>query len=102
VIGYDSKTETVENQMRSLTGAFAIEEGPEPVNTKTILYPFAIQYPKERLKFYAYKKEEQTKWLMAIKSAIGYLSLSEYYEVKVRFMIKIFFRNHWVKESLES
>ncbi len=80
---YNSKSDTENNGMYSLTGSFVREELAEIMQKKLPLYPLRIYFGPTQLVLYAIKKEECDKWVKALKEAIGYSNLSDYYELKV-------------------
>jgi len=69
--------------MFSLTGSLVREELAEIMQKKLPLYPLRIFFGPSQLLLYAIKLEERAKWVKAIKEAIGYSNLSDYYEMKV-------------------
>jgi serine/threonine protein kinase len=55
---------------------------PELIGEIT-MYPFSIIYTQQKTgTFYAASKEEQQKWVNAIKKVIGYANLLDFYELK--------------------
>lgn len=70
--------------MYSLIGSLIREESEEIMLAKSVLYPFRIFFGPSYLHLYAIKKEEKARWVQALKEAIGYSNLSDYYELRVR------------------
>ncbi len=70
--------------MRLLTGAFVKEMTAEVVNAKTIIHPFILQIGNVKTKYYAYKRDDQQRWIKCIREVIGYSNLEDFYEIEVR------------------
>lgn len=83
ILGYRAKTDELPSGMYSLIGSFIKEELQEIMDGKRVMAPFVLFFGANRLKLYALKKEEQEKWINALKDAIGYTKLTDYYELKV-------------------
>jgi len=79
---YNARTDVENNGMYSLTGSFVREELAEIMQKKLPLYPLRLFFGPTQLVLYAIKKEECEKWVNALKEAIGYSNLSDYYELK--------------------
>lgn len=69
--------------MHSLAGTFVKEELEEIFDKKTVLFPFSLCFLHNKKTFYAIKKDEKIGWVKALKEAIGYSSLYDFYELKV-------------------
>ena len=69
--------------MMSLTGSYVKEEMQEIIDGKRIMAPFVLYFGASKLRLYALKKEDQQKWVSALKEAIGYTNLTDHYELKV-------------------
>ncbi len=69
--------------IHSLVGGLIREEGEHLMLSKHVLYPFKIILGASFLTLYAIRKEEKDKWVQAIKEAIGYSNLSDFYDLKV-------------------
>lgn len=55
----------------------------EYLDSTTVLYPFTLIFPGNKPRtYYLLNKEDKEKWMEAIKKAIGYSNLFDYYEVK--------------------
>lgn len=80
--GYKDKDEANYKTMNSLIGCFVKEEPEEEISGKK-LYPFSIiiSQTKSR-KYYAEKTEDRNMWVNAIKTAVGYANITDYYELK--------------------
>ena len=72
--------------MHNLSGAFAQEEKPQPINGTTY-YPFSVIYPKKNRTYYCDKQNECREWVSKIRKATGYLNLTDIYDVKVRYSL---------------
>ena len=70
-------------KMRALTGVFIKEELEEVLDKKQVLCPFSLCFLQRKETLYATNKEDRAKWVKALKAAIGYASLSDFYELKV-------------------
>lgn len=68
--------------MHTLIGTFIKDELEDIFDKKTVLYPFSLYFMQTKKTFYALKKEEKASWMKALKEAIGYSSLYDYYELK--------------------
>ena len=82
-IEYNDKNQEDYISLYSLVGTLVREEMEELSIARRALYPFTIFFGPNSVRFYALKKEEQLKWTDALKEAIGYSHLSEFYTVKV-------------------
>jgi hypothetical protein len=67
--------------MKSLSGVYIKEEANTLHETGEPLFPFTLIFPNKRRIYYLKSLEEKNKWVNAIKNAIGYSSLSDFYEV---------------------
>ena len=78
---YNSKNDTESNGMYSLAGSYVKQELADIVQKKLPLYPLKIYFGPSQWTLFAIKKEESDKWAKALKDAIGYSNLSDYYEL---------------------
>jgi len=79
---YKKKSEDKHKGMHNLVGVF-IKEEPEEVIEGVTFYAFKLIFPGNKQRtYYLQKKEEKEQWVSAIKKAIGYASLFDYYEIK--------------------
>ena len=69
--------------MHSLVGIFIKSEKDEVLEgTTTVLYPFKIIFPINKVRvFYCRNLEERDKWVQHIKSAVGYSSIEDFYDI---------------------
>ena len=70
------------------------EELAEIMQKKLPLYPFKLFFGQTQLALYALKQEERAKWVKALKDAIGYANLSDFYDMKVCPYTITGYRNH--------
>ena len=92
-----NQKDTEYKEMHSLTGAFIKEELEEVFEKKQVLCPFSLCYLQRKETLYAANKEDRARWVKALKTAIGYASLSDYYEMKVLAALKA--RPNWATAS---
>ena len=78
---YKSKTSTESDSMYSLTGCFLNQGAPELVQKNVYVFPIIIHLGASKLTLYAVKKDDQDKWVKALKEAIGYSDLTDFYEL---------------------
>ena len=78
---YEKKTEEKANAVYSLVGSFLKEEPPEQLPKKLTIFPIRIFMQSTQLIVYAIKELEVKEWSKAIKAAIGYSDLRDYYEL---------------------
>ena len=85
---YKKKDDERHKDMHSLIGVFVKSEKEEALdgtNTATataMIYPFKIIFPVNKIRvFYCRNRDERSKWLQYLKTAIGYSSIEEYYEI---------------------
>jgi hypothetical protein len=72
--------------MHSLVGAFVQIGKDENFNEGASLFPFKITFPSKQVRiYYATIDEERSIWVKSLKSAIGYCSIEDYYEITVRY-----------------
>jgi hypothetical protein len=80
---YKNKKEEKHKQMHSLVGVFVKDEIEEQLDSTTVLYPFKLIFPGNKVRsYYLRNKEDKDKWVDAIKKVIGYSSLFDFYEIK--------------------
>lgn len=87
ILGYKNKEDPESKRMHSLAGTFIKEELEEIFDKKTILFPFSLCFLHNKKTLYAIKKDEKVGWVKALKEAIGYSSLYDFYELKVTFYL---------------
>jgi serine/threonine protein kinase len=68
--------------MLSLVGVYIKDEMEEVLDKKTVLYPFKLTFPSKTRVYYLLKKQDKIQWMEAIKKAIGYANLADFYEFK--------------------
>jgi hypothetical protein len=71
--------------MQSLICSFVRDELEEIFQPKLLLHPFTLHLGEMKMKLYAIKKDEKEAWLTALRGALNYSALTEFYEVKVTF-----------------
>lgn len=80
---YKHKNEEKHKGMHNLCGVFIKDDPEEYLDSTTVLYPFTLIFPGNKPRtYYLLKKEDKDKWMNAIKQAIGYSNLFDYYEIK--------------------
>lgn len=79
---YKRKEDANHKTMVNLISVFLKIEPDEPLDKKNTLYPFSLIFPNKERTFYLLKSDEREKWVNEIKKAIGYSSLTDYYDVK--------------------
>jgi tRNA A-37 threonylcarbamoyl transferase component Bud32 len=67
--------------MYALTNVFLREEEPEPYDENNYVYSFTLIFVSKERRFYCLKKDEYDEWVKVIKSALGYYSISTYYDI---------------------
>ena len=80
---FKNKAEVKHQGMHSLIGMFIDSLPAEHLDSATTLYPFKLNFPggKSRV-YYLETKEEQQKWITAIREVVGYANLFDFYEMK--------------------
>eukprot|EP00826_Nyctotherus_ovalis_P013408 TRINITY_DN1361_c0_g1_i3.p1 TRINITY_DN1361_c0_g1~~TRINITY_DN1361_c0_g1_i3.p1 ORF type:complete len:342 (-),score=93.50 TRINITY_DN1361_c0_g1_i3:462-1487(-) len=79
---YKDKDDTAYKSMSSLSGCFVKEESAEEISNMVLyLFIIIVSQTKSR-KYYAEKEEDRNMWVSAIKRAIGYANITDYYELK--------------------
>jgi len=73
----------------SLIGSLINENVEEIFVTKFVLFAFKIFFGSTVVQLFAIKKEEKAKWVKALKAAVGYSNLSDFYDLKVFFLASI-------------
>jgi len=76
---YKAKTDTENNGMYLLVGCFITQGDKEQAQKTVNIFPITIHFGTRKLTLYTIKKEDQQKWVTALKSAIGYSDLTDYY-----------------------
>lgn len=80
---YKNKDEEKHKSMHSLVGVFIKDEGEEQLDATTVLYPFKLIFPPNKVRvYYLLTKEDKEKWVSMIKKVIGYSNLFDFYEIK--------------------
>ena len=79
---YRKKEDTESKTMVNLISVFLRIEPEEVLDKKNTLFPFSLIFPNKERTFYLLSKDERDKWVSEIKKAIGYASLTDYYDVK--------------------
>lgn len=80
---YKNRKEEKHKSMHSLIGVFIKDEMEEQLDSTTVLYPFKLIFPPNKVRvYYLLTKEDKEKWINAIKKVIGYSSLFDYYEIQ--------------------
>ena len=80
---YKSQKEEKHKGMHNLVGVFMKDDLEEYLDSTTVLYPFTLIFPGNKPRtYYLLNKDDKEKWMDAIKKAIGYSNLFDYYEVK--------------------
>jgi hypothetical protein len=67
--------------MYALTNVFIREEEPEPYDDDNYVYSFTMIFVSKERKFYCLKKEDYDDWVAKLKAALGYYSISSYYDI---------------------
>ena len=78
---YKKESDAKYKGMYSLTNVFLREEDPEPSDDVNYVYPFTLIFVSKERKFYCLKEEDYKVWVEKIKQAIGYYSISTYYDI---------------------
>jgi len=71
--------------MHSLVGVFVKSEKEEHLEgtTNTIIYPFKVIFPINKVRvFYCRNRDDRSKWIASIKTAVGYSSIEDFYEIQ--------------------
>lgn len=69
--------------MQSLVGVHIKNEIEETMeDTVTVLHPFMLIFPNKKRIYYLKSKGEKEKWMNAIKKAIGYANVFDFYEFR--------------------
>ena len=80
-------------KMFSLNGIFLKELDPVEIGKNVTLYPFTLSSNHKTKTFYCQNQSELDMWVKAIKGAIGYANIFDYYELKVNIIyIYIYYR----------
>lgn len=78
---YKNQGDTKHKEMKSLAGVYIKELVEEANESGQILYSFMLVFPNKRRIYYFKDKDEKNKWIAAIKQAIGYSNLNDFYEL---------------------
>jgi hypothetical protein len=70
--------------MQSLVGVHIKNEIEETMEDQqaTVLHPFMLIFPNKKRIYYLKTKSEKEKWMNAIKKAIGYANVFDFYEFR--------------------
>lgn len=68
--------------MVNLISVFIRIEPEEQLDKKNTLYPFTLLFPNKERTYYLLGKDDREQWVSHIKKAIGYASLTDFYDVK--------------------
>jgi len=79
---YKHKDNENHKAMVNLISVFIKIEPEEQLDKKNTLYPFTLIFPNKERTYYLLSKDERESWVSSIKNAIGYASLTDYYDVK--------------------
>ena len=79
---YKKETDDKYKGMYALTNVFLREEEPEPYDDENYVYSFTLIFVSKERKFYCLKKDQYKEWVDKLKQAIGYYSISTYYDIK--------------------
>ncbi len=96
---YRAKTDALHERLYSLTGTFIKDEGAEQFSKKTTLHCFSLFFSQQSMKLYTIKSEEKDGWVRALKEAIGYSNLYDYYTIGVLPSEYRFRRKRWARAS---
>jgi hypothetical protein len=71
--------------MHSLVGVFIKSDKEEQLDNSTaMIYPFKIIFPMNKVRvYYCRNRDERSKWLHHLKSAMGYSQIDDFYEIQV-------------------
>ena len=78
---YKHKGDTKHKDMQNLVGVYIKNENEEQTANNITLYPFMLVFPNKRRIYYLQSLAEKEKWMSAIKKAIGYANLYDFYDV---------------------
>jgi len=79
---YKRKDDKEHKTMVNLISVFLRVDPDEQLDKKNTLYPFSLIFPNKERTFYLLSKDDRDKWMNEIKRAIGYASLTDFYDVK--------------------
>lgn len=79
---FKHKEDETHKTMVNLISVFLKIEPDEPLDKKNTLYPFSLIFPNKERTFYLLSKDARDQWVSEIKQAIGYASLTDFYDVK--------------------
>jgi hypothetical protein len=78
---YKNKGDLKHKEMKSLSGVFIKDETEHLDENGAMMWPFMLIFPNKRRIYYFKTQDEKTKWTEAIKHAIGYNNLYDFYDV---------------------
>lgn len=68
--------------MVNLISVFIRVDPEEQLDKKNKIYPFTLIFPNKERTYYLLSKDDREEWVSQIKTAIGYASLTDFYDVK--------------------
>lgn len=79
---YKNRKEEKHKGMHSLVGVFIKDEPEEDLDGTTVLYPFKLIFPPNKVRvYYLLNKADKEKWINGIKKVIGYSNLFDFYDI---------------------
>eukprot|EP00347_Sterkiella_histriomuscorum_P019499 403341396 len=81
---YKKKDDEKHKGMHSLVGAFIKVDEPEMLpDGQNYIYPFRIIFPPNLSRtYYLLNKSERDSWVKVIKTAVGYATIEDFYEIR--------------------
>ena len=70
-------------KLYSLVGSFVKDEGTGALRKKLTVHSFTLTFTEQSLTFYTIKLEDKDGWVKALKKAIGYSNLNDFYSIGV-------------------
>jgi len=67
--------------MKSLAGVYLKSDIEESMENGRMMYPFMLIFPDKRRIYYLKSLEDKEMWITAIKKAIGFANLLDFYEL---------------------
>ena len=82
-LGYKKKDDERHKDMHSLVGIFIKSEKEETLEgSTTTIYPFKIIFPINKVRvFYCRNRDDRSKWVQHLKTAVGYSSIEDFYDI---------------------
>lgn len=78
---YKQKGDLKHKEMKSLAGVYLKSDIEESNENGKIMYPFMLIFPDKRRIYYLKSTEDKDMWISAIKQAIGFANLLDFYEL---------------------